>query len=220
MATTPPEVNPDTATTDPTPAAPGRLAKLESAVRLLWPRTFPPLPQANKSAPRWKSFILTIGPEALIALGGLLLLVVLLDTLAHALAGGADWLNADATGLVLDPVRSYINFHAVGVRVDADTIWWTWCATGVVFFLLSTATRNLGARIGWTLHGAATAGMVWANTPALGRTIAVGVTAAVWCALSVLALRRSMSNPHVVAHVPDMHVVAEVVRGRDWRREK
>lgn len=193
--------------TEPTPnparAVPSWLSRLEGAAQRLWRRHIDNNPPSGKS---WTPFVLV----ALILTSAVVALVTMgLEGLAHVLAGGEGWLRADPAGLVADPVRAYITQHTVDVGVDAHTVWWTWCAAGVVFFLLAVG-GNVGGRIGWALHGAATTAIVFTGTPGQGRPIATALTVLFWTVLSVLAYRRSASELHVVVQRPDVQLAVDI----------
>lgn len=192
----------DPSSTDPTPTrppkpAPSWLSRLDTAAQRLWRRHIlgPPPPEGVNWLP------IFIAAAALTAFV-LFMLAQLLDFLAHLLRPGVEgWGNADPAGMVTDPVHAFITEHTIGVGVDAATVFWTWAAAGVVFFLLSLA-GSVGARIGWTLHGAATALMVFVGTADTGRPIATGLTVIFWAVLSMPAFRRTTSYANV--DVPDV----------------
>jgi hypothetical protein len=128
---------------------------------------------------------------------------------AGAAGGGAGWLHDwVATRIVLDPVRSYLTTHSAGLPISADTLWWTWCATGAALFLFAWLFRAVAARLGWIHYGAATAAMVWATSTGPGRPITTAIAVLWWTAFSLLALRRPWGRTHIVAHPPDLDGLA------------
>lgn len=139
------------------------------------------------------------------------------------LAGGADWLRtSDLAGVVLDPVRAYLSGHnQLRPEISDDTLWWSWGAFGVASFALSCLFRNVGARIGWALWGAATAAMVWIEHPAAaGRPVAAGFAVAWWCAFTVLAYRRRWSPPRVVSLLPQFRSLDRWLDHREKELER
>lgn len=152
--------------------------------------------------PTGKAWLPIIASVAIFAASVLTLLVFALEGLGHLVEPGAEgWARADLAGLLIDPVRAYLTEHTVDVGVDARTVFWTWAAAGVVFFLLSIAGSD-AARLGWTLHGAATALMVLVGTPDPGRPVATGLTVLFWTLLSVPAYRRRNARLRVIAETP------------------
>lgn len=176
------------------------LSDLEAAAQKRWRRHFG---EPTPAGAQWLPFLL-IG--LIYLLGALAMLAQLAEFLDKPLAGGAGWNHADPAGLVADPVHAYITEHTVDIGVDAGTVFWTWCAAGVVFLLFALA-GNVGARIGWTLYGAATALMVFAGTPDPGRPVATGLTVTFWAVLSMVAYRRVTT--HADVHLPDAAVTIE-----------
>ena len=138
------------------------------------------------------------GPSAL-AIAGIAALVlvvggILVPTvrgLATFVMGGAEWVSSTAAAdIVLQPVRRYLDSHATGLPVNADTLWWTWSATGLLLFVLSAFLRSTAARLGWVLFGAASTAMVYDAAAAPAQPVAAGVTVIWWVTLSFAALRR------------------------------
>lgn len=196
-----PEPRTDQTATQPSSSRPRVwLSNLEAKAQELWRRIFREQPPTGI---QWLPLIVI----ALIVLfAALTLLTQMVELLGKALAGGDGWSRADPAGLVADPVHAYITEHTVRVGVDSGTVFWTWCAAGVVFLLFALA-GNVGARIGWTLHGAATALMVFVGTPDPGRPVATGLTVTFWAVLSMLAYRRVTT--HADVHLPGSAVTIE-----------
>lgn len=112
-------------------------------------------------------------------------------TSAHDLAS---W---SLTRTITEPVRTFIDQHSAGLPVGAGTLWLTWLiSTGVLFLLAALGSR--GARIGWTLVGAATTAMVYTATSPAGRLVAAGLTLTIWAVLSVIALNRTGTHGRAV----------------------
>lgn len=111
--------------------------------------------------------------------------------LAAFVMGGAEWVSSTAAGdIVLQPVRRYLDTHAAGLPVDAGTLWWTWCAAGLLLFALSTVLRSPAARLGWVLFGAASTAMAYDAAVVPTRPVVAGATVIWWIAFSLAALRR------------------------------
>jgi hypothetical protein len=143
--------------------------------------------------PPWGPSALAIGGIAALVLvvGGIL--VPMVRGLASFVMGGAEWVSSTAAaGIVLQPVRRYLDGHGAGLPVDAGTLWWTWCATGLLLFVLSTLLRSPAARLGWVLFGAASTTMVYDAAAAPTQPVAAGVTVIWWVTLSFAALRRRL----------------------------
>jgi hypothetical protein len=135
------------------------------------------------------------------------LLLPLVRWLAHLVRDAANLLDHWALARVaLDPIHHYLDTHAAGLPITPGQLWWTWCATGVVLCLLSTA-RVLAARIGWLLFGAASVAMVW-TSPSAPHTTAAGIATLWWLLFSLPALRRG--TRHVVAELPQLHLLARL----------
>ncbi|MGC4808657.1 hypothetical protein [Micromonospora sp. DT233] len=136
--------------------------------------------------------------------------------LVDTVDGGVDWLRDwNLTRIVLDPVRDYLTAHSAGLPVDAETLWWTWCAAGVSLFLLATFWRAVAARLGWVLFGAATAAMVWATTTGPARTTTAGIAVLWWIALSLFALRRPWTQQRVTVYLPELPWLARILQRRE-----
>ena len=100
-------------------------------------------------------------------------------------------------GVITTPVRDYLTTHATGLPLTPEQLWWTWCGVGIAFFLIAV-TGNIGARIGWTLYGAATTAIVLTTTPDPAGTTAAALTATTWAVLSIPAYRRTRTRAHVL----------------------
>jgi hypothetical protein len=132
------------------------------------------------------SLVLLIGIPAVY---GVLRLVSL--GIGHA----ADQLaHVSTVRIVLDAVRKYLNEHAAGLPLSSSSLWWIWCVAGIILFLVSGIAASVGARIGWTMYGVASVGMVWAATADPGRYVAAGLAGLWWVFASLFAFRRRSSH--------------------------
>ncbi|MFE9192002.1 hypothetical protein ACFYL6_20580 [Micromonospora sp. NPDC007208] len=62
--------------------------------------------------------------------------------------GGVDWLRDwSITHVILDPVRGYLTAQSAGLPIDADMLWWTWCAAGVGLFAPAFRTPHDGPQL-------------------------------------------------------------------------
>ncbi|WP_331755883.1 hypothetical protein [Streptomyces sp. NBC_01643] len=148
----------------------------------------------------------------------------------------AEW-QSQGTGLIAtmhQPVWDYLQTHTAELPVSATTVYAAWQLFGTASFIASWWLRATGARLTWTAWGAATTGMIWAASPATGRTIAAGLAVLTWAAASTFALcgvsLRSSSSVHVHndvqptpvqvrsdIHVPQPLVGRVEINGRDLR---
>lgn len=94
-----------------------------------------------------------------------------------------------AARIATAPVGHWLAAHTTGLPLTTQAAAWIWGGLGVL--LLAAATgHHLGARLLWPFYGAATAAMAWFGTDtAAHRPIAVGLLAAAWSVLSLLAWR-------------------------------
>ncbi|GAA2709099.1 hypothetical protein ACFY2R_18160 [Micromonospora olivasterospora] len=131
----------------------------------------------------WLLWKLITGVIAMLDAGG--------EIAGDAGRAAAGWLaTGPITRTITTPVHAYLDSHAAGLPATAEQLRWGWLLTGAV--LLTAASLGArGARIGWCLHGASTAAMVWAASPPDNRELAVAVTAAVWSLLAVPAFART-----------------------------
>jgi hypothetical protein len=105
-------------------------------------------------------------------------------------AAGVRWAAAwRLTRIITDPVHAYLTGHAAAIHTSGGLLWTGWLTTTAALFVLAVA-GSTGARIGWTSTGALTTVVVYTNTPAAGRLIAVGITVTVWSLLSIAAFNR------------------------------
>lgn len=146
-----------------------------------------------------------------------LLVAGFLLTVAKALAGGAGFVHdSQAARTVLGPVRSWIDAYAGGYGYSGNALMWLWGATGIATFLLGWLSRNIGARIGWTLFGAATAYMAYHGTSIPSRPVVAGIVAVWWILGSLLVFRRRGGTQHVIAQVPGLAVNQKDGTVRSW----
>ncbi|WP_086709596.1 hypothetical protein [Streptomyces antimycoticus] len=92
------------------------------------------------------------------------------------------------------PIRTYIAQHTGGLAVSGSDVYAFWQAVGL-FGLVGGFFHSTGARITYSLWGAASVGMVWSASPADGRTVATGIAVLVWTIASVFALRGLSLRP-------------------------
>ncbi|MFF4741272.1 hypothetical protein ACFY2W_36125 [Streptomyces sp. NPDC001262] len=154
------------------------------------------------------------------AVGGSLLSLTATG-LTHTVQAAADLHvpgSANNTGLlasITTPVWSYLRTHTQGLAVSPTTAYSVWALTVLGTGVLSFATRSFGARLSWALTGAATGWMAWHGAPAVGREVAVGLTALAWALLSIPALRGFRVGRSTYQNVdvrPQVHVPEPVVK--------
>ena len=137
----------------------------------------------------------TVTVALVIAAGALFLLWLILAALFHllvalcsGLAHGGSWL---ATGpvaqIVTGPVHGYLQAHDAGLPATTDQLWCAWLVSTAVLFAAAVFGHSRGARIGWTLLGAASTAMVWAGAAPHSRWLAAGIAVAAWSLLSIPA---------------------------------
>ncbi|MFE7757632.1 hypothetical protein [Streptomyces sp. NPDC057429] len=164
--------------------------------------------------------------KAVIGVAGICLVILLLDgatdvladamhhllTAAHDVQVGTDT-TTGVWGVIDNPVRTYIATHSASLTISASTIYTLWQATGL-FGLIGGWFSMTGARLTWTLWGAATIAMTWTTAPTDSRTIATGITVLAWTAASTLALHgltlRASSFVHVRNDAPTIDVRPQV----------
>ncbi|MFJ3728531.1 hypothetical protein ACIPYQ_39015 [Streptomyces sp. NPDC090045] len=145
--------------------------------------------------------------KAVLSLAGVCAVIILLDTasdivsaVAHRIATATpDTQLASETSnsfwAVIDtPIRSYIAQHTSHLAVSGSAVYAFWQAVGL-FGLVGGFFHSSGARITYTLWGAASIGMVWSASPADGRAVATGIAVLAWTIASVFALRGLSLRP-------------------------
>lgn len=158
------------------------------------------LDQLTKTRKRVWRFVTTDpdGAATLVgtALGGVLTAVLTFSALAKIV----QWLvhgnpvhdvaeQLPALRIATDPIGHWLATHTAGLPLTLQTAAWIWGLTGFVLFY-AACHRHLGAQLLWPAYGAATAAMAWFGTDtAAHRPVAVGLLAAAWSVLSLLALR-------------------------------
>ncbi len=136
--------------------------------------------------------------------------------LTAAFDDGADWVRDwSIARVVLDPVRTWLDTHQAGLPVDADTLWWTWSATGIALFALGWLFTANAARIGWILFGAATTAMVYTATTGPARPTAAAITILWWLLLSLAALRRRRDTGRIEAWLPQLPTLVRLMQRDD-----
>ncbi|MFD4260748.1 hypothetical protein ACFWR9_24775 [Streptomyces sp. NPDC058534] len=119
------------------------------------------------------------------------------------------------------PIRSYIAQHTGDLAVSGSAVYAFWQAVGL-FGLIGGFFHSTGARITYSLWGAASVGMVWSASPADGRTVATGIAVLAWTIASVFALRglslrpviHTAFQPHIDIR-PQVHVPPQPVPVHD-----
>lgn len=147
--------------------------------------------------------------KAALGLAGVCAFIVLLDTagdilsaVAHriAVATPKTQLGSETSNsfwAVIDtPVRTYLAQRTSGLAVSGSAVYAFWQAVGL-FGLVGGFFHSTGARITYSLWGAASIGMVWSASPADGRTVATGIAVLAWTIASTLALRGLSLRPVV-----------------------
>lgn len=166
--------------------------------------------------------------KAVLSLAAVCTFIVLLDAagdIVSALARGIATATPDtqlasetsnSLWVVIDtPVRSYIAQHTSDLSVSGSAVYAFWQAVGL-FGLVGGFLHSTGARITYTLWGAASIGMVWSASPADGRTVATGIAVLAWAIVSTLALRGLTLRPVLFTHIhnappeirPEIHIPA------------
>ncbi|WP_328884688.1 hypothetical protein [Streptomyces sp. NBC_00299] len=119
------------------------------------------------------------------------------------------------------PVRTYIAQHTSGLAVSGSAVYAFWKAVGL-FSLVGGFFHSTGARITYTLWGAASVGMVWSASPANGRTVATGIAVLAWTIASVFALRglslRPITHTAFQPHIdirPEVHIPPQPAPAHD-----
>jgi hypothetical protein len=143
------------------------------------------------------------GAVTVLAMAVVGLLGAIATSLGQALGNLA---TGDAASVVLGPVRSYTEAFLDGPPFGGHSMFALWATIGGLCFLLGAAARNIGARIGWCLWGAATAWMVWRGSSIGVQQHALAITACWWILGSLFVFRRDHRPRQVVAHVPGMDV--------------
>lgn len=104
--------------------------------------------------------------------------------------------HAGIAATVLDPIGRYITAHSAGLPVSATTVGWLWEFTGAGLWLTSALGSPI-SRLLWCGYGAGTAAMVCSASPDPGRPVATTITAAIWGAASLIALKGLNLRPFV-----------------------
>ncbi|MCY0921129.1 hypothetical protein OS965_23570 [Streptomyces sp. H27-G5] len=147
--------------------------------------------------------------KALLVVTGMCAVIILLDAAGDvfdaALNRLADALPATQVGtsasdefwgVVDNPIRTYIAQHTAGLPVSGAAIYTFWQLAGA-FGLIGGFAGATGARLTWTVWGAATVAVVWTTTPADGRTVAAAIAVLAWTIASTAALRGWSLRPIV-----------------------
>ncbi|MFI7075540.1 hypothetical protein [Micromonospora sediminicola] len=176
--------------------APGPREVLLAISRYLWERA------RDTRGSNWPPLWLVLAVAGA-GVGVVLMLIVpvvrgLLFAVGDSIAALSGWAHEQAYAqVVLAPVRRYLDAHTDGLPIAAETLWWTWCATGIVL-LAASVLRVVAARIGWILYAVATTAMVVSATPGAGRWTAAAISALWWVLLSIPAFGRRRSSAVLV----------------------
>ncbi|MEZ0070984.1 hypothetical protein [Planotetraspora sp. GP83] len=127
----------------------------------------------------------------------LTLIGAVFQTAAHGVDAVA---GSQVMAVISRPVRAYLTAHAAGLPASPQALWQVWALSGPCLWLLGLF-RGWGARLAWTLYGAATAGMVYAASPPTGQALAGGLTVLAWAALSLPVFAGVGRRPRTVIHV-------------------
>lgn len=103
-------------------------------------------------------------------------------------------------GVIDNPIRSYIGQHSASLTVSGSAVYLLWQLAGL-FGLIGGFARSTGARVTWTLWGAASIAMVWSASPTSSRTVATAIAVLAWTLASMLALRGLRLRPRWIAHI-------------------
>jgi hypothetical protein len=167
-----------------------RLHEYEAAT---WP---PPWGPSALAMAALAAFVLIVGG----------LLVPAVRGMAGFVLQGGEWARSTAAAdIVLQPVQRYLHAHATGLPISAETLWWTWCFSGIALFIAASLSRSPAARLGWFLFGAASAAMVYSAAAVPTKPVAAGLTALWWTGLSAIALRPRPATPHIIVDVPSLN---------------
>jgi len=105
--------------------------------------------------------------------------------LAHTTIGSQ---RGTLLAVITAPVHHYLAVRTAALPVSPRLAFDAWSVTGVALGVAAWKRSGAG-RIGWAMWGAASAGMVWAGTPAASQALATGEAALAWALLSLAALR-------------------------------
>ncbi|MCF3143690.1 hypothetical protein [Streptomyces platensis] len=148
--------------------------------------------------------------KAAALVGGLSLIVILVDAAGDIAAAALKGLSATATGAgdgselwgtVDHPVRLFLADQAAHLAVAPATLYAFWQLTGLLG-LVGGIFGNAGARIAWVMFGIGSLAMIWSAAPAGGRAAATGLAALMWALASIFALRGLTLRPIVHNHPP------------------
>jgi hypothetical protein len=144
-------------------------------------------------------------PPGALAVGAILGTATLLLILKWGIPKAIDWYHHQDwswaiqwTATVTDPVHAYLSDHTAGLPVTASSAFGIWLGVGGASLVLAWLTGAVGARLTYTAHGAATVFMVWASSPAAGRTVAAALAVLAWTIGSFFALSGMSLRPVIV----------------------
>ncbi|MFI1169307.1 hypothetical protein ACH4UM_38550 [Streptomyces sp. NPDC020801] len=144
-------------------------------------------------------------PPGALAVGAILGTATLILILKWGIPKAIDWYHhqdwawfTQWTATLADPVHAYLSAHTAGLPLTASSAFVIWQGVGAVSLVLAWFTGAFGARLTYTAHGAATVYMVWASSPAAGRTVAAALAVLAWTIGSLFALRGLSLRPVIV----------------------
>ncbi|MEV0969647.1 hypothetical protein [Microtetraspora glauca] len=142
--------------------------------------------------------------------------VALVGAATGAAAEGVDAATSSQfMDVITKPVHAYLTEHAAGLPITAEALWKAWAVTGVGLWLLGLF-RSWGVRLAWTLYGASTVAMVYAESPAAGQALAAGVAVLAWAVVSLPVFagigRRSRTLINLPAPVTSGETAVALVR--------
>ncbi|MFH9677432.1 hypothetical protein ACH4L5_34915 [Streptomyces sp. NPDC017405] len=157
--------------------------------------------------------------KTVLSLASVCAFIILLDAAGDIVSAVA---HRIAFWAVIDtPIRTYIAQHTGHLAVSGSAVYAFWQAAGLLG-LVGGFFHSTGARITYSLWGAASIGMVWSASPADGRTVATGIAVLAWTTASVFALRglslrpviHTAFQPHIDIR-PEVHVPAQPAPAHD-----
>jgi len=107
------------------------------------------------------------------------------------------------TGLaasVSHPVHAYLDQHSATLPMTGRNLFGLWELAGIVL-LVAGFLGSTVARLGYLLFGAATAAMVWTQTPGPARPVATAIAVALWGVGAFVVLRNLSLRPVRVTNI-------------------
>lgn len=140
----------------------------------------------------------------LVALGVLAGLLTVVRALADIGGAAVSAIAKTRPGTITaDGLSGYFTAHGAGLAATPADLLRIWLVVLAALLVMAFFFQSAGARIGWTLMGAATIAMTWIGTAdAAARPTAAALTLLLWCVLSVLAFHGLGSRPDVIVLDP------------------